>query len=146
MPYADVDDLWNRWLNRGDVQAAIHAKTPRAPHSDCSDIGYDVTWPSSLPDYAAAFDAGLKVLIFSGDVDVTTCPFASTQVAVQALVDAFPDAGAIVQNWTAWQAPGLPGAQTVGYLETHKGFSFATIKAGGHEVSDTAAGGGRVRQ
>ena len=85
MPSQDVDADWEAWLNREDVQTAIHAKKPRAPWSSCSDIGYDVTWPSSLPDYAAAFDAGLKVLVFSGDVDVTTCPFASTQVAVEAL-------------------------------------------------------------
>lgn len=72
VPSQDVDANWEAWLNRADVQTAIHAKTPRAPWSSCSDIGYDVTWPSSIPDYSAAFEAGLKVLVFSGDVDVTT--------------------------------------------------------------------------
>jgi Serine carboxypeptidase len=133
-PSPDIDHLWNQWLNREDVQAAIFAKKPRVPHDDCSDIGYDVTWPSSLPDYAAAFTAGLKVLIFSGDIDVTTCPFASTQVGVDALTRTFPIDGAITRNWTAWQVSGVAGQQTGGYLELHKGFAFATIKAGGHEA------------
>ena len=183
IPFANTDDLWNEWLNRADVQSAIHALKPRVPHSDCSDVGYDVTWPSLLPDYAAAFNAGLKILIFSGDVDVTTCPFESTQLAVLELQvsvvilgfvcvqharlrenkifiavvrfalriifaycklhhharssfvpcvqTAFPDAGTIVSNWTGWQVKSLPFNQTVGYIETHKGFTFATIKAGG---------------
>jgi hypothetical protein len=134
IPSPDMDDEWNRWLNRADVQAAIHARKPTSPHSDCSDIKYDVTWPSSLPDYAAAFDAGLKVLIFSGDVDVTTCPFASTQVAVDALERVFPTPGAVVAPWRAWQAAGVAGNQTVGYIERHRAFAFATIKAGGHEA------------
>jgi hypothetical protein len=130
-PAPDVDAAWGAWLNRADVQAAIHAKTPREPWGDCSNIGYDVTWPSNIPDYTAAFTAGLKVLIFSGDVDVTTCPFASTQIAVD-ILSRLPG-GEITQNWTAWRAAGaLAGHnQTAGYLERHAAFSFATIKAGG---------------
>jgi hypothetical protein len=127
-----VDALWGKYLNRADVQAAIHAKTPRAPWADCSDIGYDVTWPSSIPDYNLAFEAGLKVLVFSGDLDVTTCPFLSTQVAVEAL-SKLPG-GELTRNWTAWDVKGVAFAQTGGYIEEHKAFAFATIKAGGHEA------------
>ena len=125
-PAPDVDALWGKYLNRADVQAAIHAKAPRAPWSDCSDIGFDVTWPSSIPDYTAAFEAGLKVLVFSGDLDVTTCPFLSTQVAVEAL-SKLPG-GEVTRNWTAWDVKGVAGAQTGGYIEYHKKFTFATIK------------------
>ena len=131
-PYADTDALWGAWLNRADVQAAIHAKAPREPWSDCSNIGYDVTWPSNIPDYTAAFAAGLKVLIFSGDVDVTTCPFASTQVAVDAL-SRLPG-GQITRNWSSWSVYGVAGNQTGGYLEEHAAFAFATVKGGGHEA------------
>lgn len=131
-PLPDTDRLWGEWLNRADVQAAIHAKAPREPWGDCSNIGYDVTWPSSLPDYSAAFAAGLKVLIFSGDVDVTTCPFASTQVAVDSL-SRLPG-GHITRNWTSWAVAGVAGNQTGGYLEEHGAFAFASIKGGGHEA------------
>ena len=131
-PTQDVDAQWTQWLNRPDVQLAIHAKPPRAPWGDCSSIGYNVTWPSNLPDYAAAFREGLKVLLFSGDVDVTTCPFASTQVAVEALTKL--PGGQVTQPWSAWTAAGVAGNQTAGYLEIHKAFAFATIKGAGHEA------------
>ena len=132
VPTNDVSAAWTKYLNRADVQAAIHAKTPRAPWDDCSNIGYDVTWPSSLPDYIAAFRSNLKVLVFSGDVDVSTCPFSSTQVAVNALSDLA--GGELVSNWTSWAVAGLGGiaaGQTGGYIEKHKAFSFASIKGAG---------------
>ena len=47
----DVDALWTTYLNRADVQAAIHAQKPAAPWSDCANIGYTITWPSNIPDY-----------------------------------------------------------------------------------------------
>lgn len=135
-PAVDADAQWTTYLNRPEVQAAIHVHTPvRAPWADCADIGYDITWPSNIPDYQAAFAAGLRVLIFSGDVDVTTCPFESTQVFVQALTELA--GGEITANWTSWAVAGLGGlaaGQTGGYIERHRAFTFATVKAAGHEA------------
>jgi hypothetical protein len=131
VPTNDVSAAWTKYLNQPNVQAAIHAKTPRAPWDDCSNIGYDVTWPSSIPDYLAAFRANLKVLVFSGDVDVSTCPFSSTQVAVDTLSQLA--GGELVANWSSWAVSGLGGlaaGQTGGYLEKHRAFSFATVKGG----------------
>jgi len=136
VPTVDADADWTAYLNRPDVQAAIHVHTPvRAPWADCANIGYDVTWPSNIPDYTAAFAAGLRVLIFSGDVDVTTCPFESTQVFVEALTALA--GGEITANWTSWAVQGLGGlaaGQTGGYIERHRAFTFATVKAAGHEA------------
>jgi hypothetical protein len=124
----DVDALWSAYLNRADVQSAIHAQKPAAPWSDCANIGYTITWPSNIPDYEAAFAAGLKVLILSGDVDMLTCPFESTQYAVDVLERLA--GGEVVANWTAWQSLGQPA----GYIEKHAQFSFATVKGAGHEA------------
>jgi hypothetical protein len=124
----NVDELWGAYLNRADVQAAIHAQKPASPWSDCANIGYDVTWPSNIPDYEAAFADDLKVLILSGDVDMLTCPFESTQFAVDLL--ARLPGGEVTGNWTAWKSLGQPA----GYLEKHRKFSFATVKAAGHEA------------
>ena len=135
VPTVDVTSDWTTYLNRADVQAAIFAKKPRSPWNDCSDIGYDVTWPSSVPDYQAAFAAGLRVLIFSGDVDVSTCPFASTQVFVEYLTTLA--GGEITANWTSWAVGGLGGlaaGQTGGYIEKHRSFTFASVKGAGHEA------------
>lgn len=68
-------------------------------------------------------------LVLRRDVDIATCPFGSTQIMVDAL-SGLPGA-AITANWTAWEVLNQP----VGYLEVHgSAFSFATIKAGGHEA------------
>ena len=42
--------------------------------------------------------------------------------------------GELLQDWTYWTVQSVPGAQTGGYIELHKSFAFATIKAGGHEA------------
>ena len=131
-PVPSVDELWGQWLNRPDVQLAIHANAPRQPWSDCSPVGYDVTWPSNIPDYTAIFAAGLRTLIFSGDLDVTTCPFASTQYAVDTL--ATLPGGQVTTPWTYWTVASLPGQQAGGYLEIHASFAFASVKGGGHEA------------
>jgi len=135
VPTNDVSAAWTTYLNRADVQAAIHAKKPTAAWADCANIGYDITWPSNIPDYLSAFNANLKVLVFSGDVDVSTCPFSGTQVAVEALSEL--NGGELTANWTSWTVSGLGGlaaGQTGGYLEQHRAFSFATVKAAGHEA------------
>lgn len=124
------DELWATYINRPDVQTAIHALTPPfAPWSDCANIGYDITWPSNEPDYAALFAAGVRTLVFSGDVDMATCPFESTQFLVNTLNRT------VTQQWTAWtvDTPVALG-QVVGYVEEHNGFTFATVKAAGHEA------------
>ena len=127
----DVDLAWDDYLSRPEVQAAIHARPPHGGGAwvQCGGIEYRTTWPNSLDDYAAAFKAGLKVLVFSGDADATTCPFSGTQVAVMALAE-LPGA-AISSNWTAWSVNG----QTAGYIERHgAAFTFATVKGAGHEA------------
>jgi hypothetical protein len=57
-----------------------------------------------------------------------TCPFESTQFAVDVL--ARLPGGEVTGNWTAWKSLGQPA----GYLEKHRKFSFATVKAAGHEA------------
>jgi hypothetical protein len=128
----NVEEAWIAWLNTPAVWAAIHAQTPREPWASCGGINYDVTWPSSLPTYAAAFAAGLRVLVWSGDVDLTTCPFPATQLGVEALTGL--PGGEITSNWTQWiVAPGGVN-QTAGYIERHAAFDFVTAKGAGHEA------------
>ena len=127
----DVDIAWDTYLGRADVQKAIHALPPHGGGAwrQCGGIGYHTTWPSSLVDYSAAFSAGLRVLVWSGDADATTCPFSSTQVAVMALSQ-LPGAN-ITENWK----PFLVNGQTAGYIEHHgNAFSFATVRGAGHEA------------
>ena len=58
----DVNDAWTAWLNLPAVWTAIHAKAPRMPWDGCGGVNYNVTWPSSLPDYEAGEEpSGLVV-------------------------------------------------------------------------------------
>ena len=132
VPYNDQTASWTAYLNNPAVQQAIHAVKPSSPWDTCADINYDVTWPSSVPDYETAFQAGKRVLIFSGDVDISTCPFASTQVFVDYMTTRAY--GEITQPWTSWNVVTAGNtAQLGGYVEHHRGFTFATLFAAGHE-------------
>lgn len=128
----DRDVAWDAWLDRADVQAAIHAQAPPfPPWQDCTDgITYALTWPSLLPAYAALEGAGVRTLVLSGDVDVATVPFATTQLALSTLNRT------VVRPWAAWTVTTGAGAnQTAGYVEVYSGnLTFATVKAGGHEA------------
>ena len=67
-------------------QAAIHAKPPPAGQwADCVDDSssweYSITWPDNTPSYHRAFEAGLKVFVYSGTADVGNVPNPGTQVS-----------------------------------------------------------------
>jgi len=128
----DRDVTWDAWLDRTDVQAAIYAQPPPfPPWQDCSDgIQYKLTWPSLLPAYAALQAAGVRTLVLSGDVDVATVPYATTQVALASLNRT------VIAGWRAWTVTTAAGAnQTAGYVTQYSGdLTFATVKAGGHEA------------
>ncbi len=61
------------WLNRADVQAALHANTSGlpGPWRGCSALRYSLRdeADSMLPLYPPLLSAGLRILIFSGTVD-----------------------------------------------------------------------------
>jgi hypothetical protein len=75
------------YLQRADVQAAIHADEKLAPAkwSSCSNaISYNVESKPMVPHYIKFSEQkpGFKVLVYSGDVDIYTGPFAITQPCV----------------------------------------------------------------
>lgn len=127
-PAVDRDANWATYLNRADVQAAIGAKSPVfPPWNDCvmnNDWQYDATFPSSLPQYTALFQAGKQVLIYSGDVDVATCPFAGTQYCLNQMNRP------VLSGWQSWNVQG----QQAGYVQQYDVMTFATVKGGGHEA------------
>eukprot|EP01084_Bolivina_argentea_P187874 323531_1 len=56
------------WLNRKDVQRAIHINAS-ITWSICSAIDYHVTDRDMTPIYKAAAAAGIRILLYSGDID-----------------------------------------------------------------------------
>ena len=83
-PPHSVQDLMNTYLNRTDVQQAIHAR-PTSWVACCAERGqsgtqcalnYTTSFPDMMPFYEQFFkdSPNLRILIYSGDTDIATCP------------------------------------------------------------------------
>jgi len=68
----------------------------------------------------------LKTLIYSGDVDIMTVPFAVTRQCCSELP------GDIISGFQPWFVNGW----TAGYVEVHEQWTLATVKGAGHEVPE----------
>jgi len=119
-----VGSAMTDYLNRVDVQDAIGV--PPTLWAECSStINYTSTAGSMIPFYNNFFDKlpGLKVLVYSGDVDIFTVPFGYTQAC---LAELDQDLESIWQPW-------FVNGATAGYYEVFEDFVYATIKGAGHE-------------
>jgi len=128
-----LGDLVSNYLNRADVQQAFHARGPNGgpplQWTECtSAINYTISGNSLVPLYAKFQQQkpGLKVLVYSGDVDIATVPFFYTQPCLGELN---------AQNTVTW-GPWYVNGQTAGYWEQFEqpAYIFATIKGAGHEA------------
>jgi len=120
----ELGNVLNTYLNRADVQTALHAKT--VTWAQCSQLDYDISGKSMIPLYESFFlnKPGFKILVYSGDLDILTVPFAYTQPCIWRL------SGKPVSAWQPWFVNGA----TAGYVETFDKYTYATIKGGGHET------------
>jgi len=66
----------------------------------------------------------LKILIYSGDVDIATVPHPYTQLCLSQLNQTQ------IKSWSPWEV----NDQTAGYFEVYNSYTYATIKGGGHEA------------
>jgi len=117
--------LLDIYLNRKDVQQAIGAKETK--WGICSDKIFYTTSGVSMNTYYEKFfeqKPGLAILIYSGDVDIMTVPFAITQPCLAEL------SRPMTSMWQPWYVNGW----TAGYVQTFDTFTYATIKGAGHEA------------
>jgi carboxypeptidase C (cathepsin A) len=128
----------DKYLNRQDVKAAIHARLDRSHHSwkDCSDkIRYsEQDWKTStIPLYKELLSMLSKhhihIFVFSGDDD-SICSLAGTQTWIWDL-GVHPQIG---ETWKPWKVHN----QTAGFVTKFHvwggSFTFATVHGAGHEV------------
>jgi carboxypeptidase C (cathepsin A) len=121
-----VDNYAVRYLNRADVQTAIHAKP--AVWTECSTkIVYNTS--DSLnpmePIYKNLIDNyKLHILVYSGDDD-SVCATSGSQYWIYNL--GYP----ITKSWATWTDN---SGQVGGYLVEFSGFKFVTVHTAGHEV------------
>jgi len=121
---SELGDIEGVYLNRADVQRALNVKTTR--WRECTDIDYDISGKSMVPLYENFFKnkPGFKILVYSGDLDILTVPFAYTTPCIAQLT------GTPVSPWQPWFVNGA----TAGYVEVYDKYTFATIKGAGHEA------------
>jgi serine carboxypeptidase-like clade 2 len=127
-----VIDVAADYLNRQDVQSAIHAHSPPAGEwSFCnfaSNWKYTTSGKSMIPYYQYTIKnrPDVHILVYSGDVDIATCPPAETQICLAEIM------GTPVndRSWQPWFANGA----TAGYVEVFDQYTYVTIKGSGHEA------------
>jgi serine carboxypeptidase-like clade 2 len=124
-----VDDFVNAYLNRPDVRQALHVRSDAGPWSVCTDeIDYSVddVLSSMLPLYPRLIAAGLRVWVFSGDVDGIV-PTSGSRAWVEGL------RLKELEHWRPWLVPdGALGPQVGGYVVGYQGLTFATVRGAGH--------------
>nr|GEZ37980.1 serine carboxypeptidase-like 27 [Tanacetum cinerariifolium] len=117
-----------QYMNRPDVQKALHANVTRLPYSwiTCSDIVRG-SWTDSpqtmLPIFKELIKAGIRIWVFSGDTDAVL-PLTGTRYSIKALKLK------TIVDWHAWYDKEKVG----GWSQVYEGMTYMTVKGAGHEV------------
>lgn len=124
-----IDSAVQTYLNRQDTKYAIHAtQTPFAWTLCSSFLNYSRKdlLTSMLPVYRDLFEAGIKIMVFSGDVDAIV-PITGTRAWLKLLdLD-------VVEPWRPYTVDGQVG----GYVTVYKQMQFVTVRNAGHMVPQT---------
>lgn len=115
------------YLNRPDVQQALHANTTNITYEWTSCSNQLQVWTDSpltlLPTLKQLMALGMRVWIFSGDMD-GRIPVLSTRYSVEALN--LPTE----IDWSPWYHK----QQVAGWTQVYKGMILATVRGAGHMV------------
>ncbi|CAN8260697.1 unnamed protein product [Cochlearia groenlandica] len=116
------------YYNRPDVQKALHANITNIPYkwTACSEVlnrNWNDTDSSVLPIYREMIAGGIRVWVFSGDVD-SVVPVTATRYSLARLS---------LSTKVAWY-PWYVKKQVGGWTEVYEGLTFATVRGAGHEV------------
>jgi len=121
------------WLRRDDVRAALHIPPSVPSFVECADppqLYYQKTKKDVVPIYPVLLAHGVRVLIFTGDVDAAV-PWTGTYNWTHTLAQRM--------GWnasSAWQAWNVDG-QVAGYRSQWGNMVFSTIRDAGHMVPET---------
>ncbi|KAK7264130.1 hypothetical protein RJT34_31734 [Clitoria ternatea] len=122
-----ASDYTAMYLNRPEVQKALHANVTKIPYpwSHCSDnITFWSDAPQSvLPVIKKLIAGGLRVWVYSGDTD-GRIPVTATRYTLRKL------GLATVKDWTPWYTSRQVGGWTIEF----DGLTFVTIRGAGHQV------------
>ncbi|KAG7580322.1 Alpha/Beta hydrolase fold [Arabidopsis suecica] len=116
------------YYNRPDVQKALHANTTKIPYkwTACSEVlnrNWNDTDSTVLPIYREMIAGGIRVWVFSGDVD-SVVPVTATRYSLARL------SLSTKLPWYPWYVK----KQVGGWTEVYDGLTFVTVRGAGHEV------------
>ncbi|KAF2544898.1 hypothetical protein F2Q70_00024174, partial [Brassica cretica] len=116
------------YYNRPDVQKALHANVTKIPYkwTACSEIlnrNWNDSDSSVLPIYREMIAGGIRVWVFSGDVD-SVVPVTATRYSLARL------SLSTKLPWYPWYVK----KQVGGWTEVYEGLTFVTVRGAGHEV------------
>jgi len=118
------------YLNTPAVIQAIHAAKLPYQWTDCSPrVNYSRAdlLSSMLPVYQFLLKQGLKILVYSGDVDGIV-PWPGTKMWLDVLN---------LRQKNAWRPWIASNKQVAGYVTEYEGLTFATVRGAGHLVPGT---------
>ncbi|XP_076912636.1 serine carboxypeptidase 1-like [Bidens hawaiensis] len=116
------DDYVYAYLNRADVQEALHARN--TSWAACGGVGWTDSPTTILPTINQLVEDGIVVWIYSGDIDGVV-PVTSSRYSVNKLK--IP----VVIGWRPWYNNKEVGGYVVGYRGS---MLLTTIRGAGHEV------------
>ena len=113
-----LDDQVSTYLNDPNVQQAIHANPTN--WRECTILLYRPLKMDMTKFLEEFFQIapGMRILYYSGDVDIATVPFAQTQRCLETMNRP------ITKEWR----PYVINKEVVGYVEEYDTYTFATIK------------------
>ncbi|WOK93994.1 serine carboxypeptidase-like 35 [Canna indica] len=128
------------YLNRLDVQKALHANVSNLPYSysACRSVAmycFIFIITSVLPILRNLLDVGYRVWIYNGDADGAV-PMQSTRESIMSM-NLTEKIGDMWGGWRKWYYEGQIAGWMVEYVE---GLSFITIRGAGHMVPTDAPG------
>ncbi|XVE59733.1 hypothetical protein DITRI_Ditri05aG0070000 [Diplodiscus trichospermus] len=114
-------EYMSSYLNRAEVQRAIHAKV--SEWNQCSSFDWADSPATVLPIIKNLMASGLRVWLYSGDVD-SVVPITSTRYGINTLN---------LPVKTAWR-PWSNNDEVGGYVEEYEGLTLVTVRGAGHFV------------
>ncbi|KHN05459.1 Serine carboxypeptidase-like 34 [Glycine soja] len=122
-----ASDYTEVYLNRPEVQKALHANVTKIPYpwTHCSDniTFWNDSPQSMLPVIKKLIAGGVRIWVYSGDTD-GRIPVTSTRYTLRKL------GLGIVEDWTPWYTSKQVGGWSIAY----DGLTFVTIRGAGHQV------------
>lgn len=116
------------YLNRPDVQAALHANVTKIPYNWTHCSNNIPNWTdaphSVLPILKKLVVGGLRIWVYSGDADGRV-PVTSTRMSLTKL------GLKTIQEWTPWYTD---KRQVGGWTIIYDGLTFVTVRGAGHQV------------